>query len=159
MSLTRDDVLNQAKREIMEISIEELKARLDQGSPLFLLDVRGREEVEQGYIEGAVHVPRGFLELNIEQVVQDRSTPMIVYCAGGVRSALAAKTLQEMGYTDIVSMAGGFNDWRDAGFPVARPEPENHGTERKTAELESEIEQLRRQLEEKERELTSLKKR
>jgi adenylyltransferase/sulfurtransferase len=159
MALTRDDVLNQAKREIVEISIEELKARLDQGGSLFLLDVRGREEVAQGYIEGAVHIPRGFLELNIEQVVQDRSTPMVVYCAGGVRSALAAKTLQGMGYTDVVSMAGGFNDWRDAGFPVAQPEPENHGVETKAAELESEIEQLRKQLEEKERELTSLKKR
>lgn len=157
MPLTRDDILNQARREIQELSVEELKTLLDHGSPLLLLDVRGKEEVEQGYVEGAIHIPRGLLELDIERVAQDGSTPMVVYCAGGVRSALAARTLQEMGYTNVASMAGGFSDWRDSGFPVAKPEPENHGEEKKVTKLESEIEQLRRQLQEKEQELSSLK--
>ena len=85
-----------------------------------LLDVREVEEYSQGTIAGAVHVPRGSLELDVEGRVPDKTAPIVVYCAGGVRSAFAAKTLADLGYTDVVSMAGGFNRWKDEGRPWSR---------------------------------------
>src|SRR5581483_1652178 len=80
------------------------------------LDVRERDEWEEGHIPGAVHVPRGFLESRIEQVAPDRGQRVVVYCAGGSRSAFAAKSLQELGYENVVSLAGGFTDWKRNGF-------------------------------------------
>ena len=84
-----------------------------------VLDVREPDEYEQGAIPGAVHIPRGHLESQVEGRIADQTAPIVVYCAGGVRSAFAAKTLSELGYTDVVSMAGGFNKWKDEGRDVA----------------------------------------
>jgi molybdopterin/thiamine biosynthesis adenylyltransferase/rhodanese-related sulfurtransferase len=81
-----------------------------------LVDVREQDEVDQGIIPGAIHIPRGFLEMRIEDAVRDHSTPLVVYCAGGVRSLFAAESLQQLGYTDVTSMAGGFNGWKSAGL-------------------------------------------
>src|SRR5689334_21008796 len=86
-----------------------------------MLDVRERDEYEQGFIPGAVHIPRGNLETRIEANVPDRSTPVIVYCASGSRSAYAAKTLGELGYTDVVSLAGGFSSWKQNGYDWKLP--------------------------------------
>ena len=80
-----------------------------------MLDVREPDEHEQGALVGALHIPRGHLEAQIEGRIVDKNAPVIVYCAGGVRSAFAAKTLQELGYTNVLSMAGGFGKWKDEG--------------------------------------------
>ena len=112
------ELFNQARAQIREIDAAGAEEVL--GSALFL-DVREPDEYEQGTIPGSVHIPRGNLELQVEGRVPDRSVPIVVYCAGGVRSAFAAKTLAELGYEDVTSLAGGFNGWKDAGRPWAVP--------------------------------------
>ncbi|MGQ0615988.1 MAG: molybdopterin-synthase adenylyltransferase MoeB [Acidimicrobiia bacterium] len=108
------DLLNQTKQEIREVDTavaDELRSR----PGTVVLDVREPDEYEQGAIPDALHIPRGMLESSIESRVTDHDTPLIVHCAGGVRSAFAAKSLTELGYTDVVSVAGGFNKWKDEG--------------------------------------------
>ena len=115
------DLLNQTKAQIREIDT----ATADEArhaDRAVLLDVREPDEYEQGAVPGALHIPRGNLESNIEGRVPDRSTPLLVMCAGGVRSAFAAKTLDELGYTDVVSIAGGFNRWKDEGRDWSTPQ-------------------------------------
>ena len=106
------DLLAQVKKEIREV--DPAGAELEGARALFL-DVREADEYAQGAIPGALHLPRGFLEVQIEGVVPGKERPIVVYCAGGTRSAFAAKSLQELGYADVVSMAGGFNRWKDEG--------------------------------------------
>lgn len=117
--MTRDDVIREAMEQVGEVAIDDVRSMLACENRPVLLDVRGRDEFEQGWIDGAVHVPRGLLELRIEEIVPEPSTPIVVYCAAGIRSVLAAKTLQDMGYVHVSSMRGGFNGWKDAGLPVA----------------------------------------
>jgi molybdopterin/thiamine biosynthesis adenylyltransferase/rhodanese-related sulfurtransferase len=112
------DLLNAAKAEIREVTPDEVAANLDH---LTILDVREPDEYEQGALPGAVHVPRGQLEFSIEGRLTDKNAPIAVYCAGGTRSAFAAKTLQDLGYSDVVSMAGGFNKWKDEGHTWTTP--------------------------------------
>ncbi len=119
--LNRDQLLRKAKDEINEISVQQLKQRLDAGEELTVIDVRERDEFVQGHLPGAVFVPRGFLELQIEQVQPDRDKPLVIYCAGGVRSVLAARNLLEMGYEEPISLIGGFNGWKNAGFDFKIP--------------------------------------
>ena len=116
---TYPELLAQVKREIDEIDAPSAAA-LD-SEPLFV-DVRERDEWDEGHIPGALHVPRGHLESRVEQVVPDRARRVVVYCAGGNRSAFAAKTLEELGYEDVRSLAGGFTDWKRNGFPVQLPQ-------------------------------------
>ena len=106
------DLLSQVREEIEEINPEEAERRLSSAT---LLDVREADEYAQGAIPGALHLPRGFLEVQVEGRLPDKSQPVIVYCAGGTRSALAAKALQDLGYRSVVSMDGGFNRWKDEG--------------------------------------------
>ena len=113
-----NELLAAVKRQIREVEPAEAQARAGDS---VLLDVREVEEYSQGTIAGAVHVPRGSLELDVEGRVPDKAAPIIVYCAGGVRSAFAAKTLADLGYTDVASMAGGFNRWKDEGRPWSTP--------------------------------------
>jgi molybdopterin/thiamine biosynthesis adenylyltransferase/rhodanese-related sulfurtransferase len=113
------DLLNAAKAEILEVTPDEVAANLDH---LTILDVREPDEYEQGALPGAVHVPRGQLEFSIEGRLTDKNAPIAVYCAGGTRSAFAAKTLQDLGYSDVVSMAGGFNKWKDEGHTWSTPQ-------------------------------------
>ena len=112
MSTPRDQ-LNAAKAEIHEIDPRDVAARLDHYT---LLDVREPDEHEQGAVPGAIHIPRGNLEFSVEGRLTDKHAPIAVYCAGGVRSAFATKTLQDLGYTDVVSITGGFNKWKDEGL-------------------------------------------
>jgi molybdopterin/thiamine biosynthesis adenylyltransferase/rhodanese-related sulfurtransferase len=109
------DHLASVKAGIREQSPAEAAEALRAGPRPTLIDVRERDEYEQGFIPGAAHIPRGNLESRIEQRVPDRATPLIVYCAAGNRSAYAARTLSELGYTDVVSMAGGFTAWKQNG--------------------------------------------
>ncbi len=106
------ELLARTKSEITEISPEEAEARL--GS-VTVLDVREQDEYDAGTIPGAVHIARGFLESQVESRVTDRDAELVVYCAGGVRSAFAVRTLVEMGYTNVVSMAGGYGQWKNEG--------------------------------------------
>jgi molybdopterin/thiamine biosynthesis adenylyltransferase/rhodanese-related sulfurtransferase len=115
---TYRELLEQVKGEIDEISTVDAAARGD--GPLFL-DVRELDEWDEGHIPGAVHVPRGNLESRVESLVPDRSRTIIAYCAVGARSAFAAKTLTELGYEDVASLAGGYTDWKRNGFPTQLP--------------------------------------
>jgi molybdopterin/thiamine biosynthesis adenylyltransferase/rhodanese-related sulfurtransferase len=107
------DLLSQTKQQIREIDTAEAAAARDAGA--VVLDVREPEEYEQGAIPGAIHIPRGNLESNIENRIPDKSAPVLIHCASGVRSAFAAKTMQDLGYRDVVSVKGGFNRWKDEG--------------------------------------------
>lgn len=111
---TFQELLAEALAVIDEVDAVEAARRHDAGA--ILLDVREPDETQTGSVAGALLVPRGMLELQIEQKVSDRSVPVVVMCAGGTRSALAAKTMLDMGYSDVVSLAGGFNAWKDAGL-------------------------------------------
>lgn len=106
------DLLNEVKSQIREVDPLGAEARWDEA---LFLDVREPEEYGQGAILRATHIPRGQLESQVEGLLVDKSTPIIVYCAGGARSAFAAKTLRDLGYADVLSMEGGFNRWKDEG--------------------------------------------
>ena len=112
---TYRDLLQQVKSEIHEIDAAEARAELDDG---VLLDVREQDEWDEGHLPRAIHIPRGNLESRVEAAIPDRNARVVVYCAAGNRSAFAAKTLEELGYTDVVSLAGGFTDWKRNGFPI-----------------------------------------
>ncbi len=114
------DLLAAAKAEITEIDTATADTRIAAGG-VTVLDVREPDEFDQGALPGVIHIPRGHLEAQIENRISDKSVPVIAYCAGGVRSAFAAKTLQDLGYTDVVSMAGGFGKWKDEGRAWKKP--------------------------------------
>ena len=113
------DLLSSAKSEIVEISTDEAAERIAAGH--LILDVREPDEYEEGALEGVIHIPRGHLEAQIENRIVDKSLPVVIYCAGGVRSAFAAKTMQELGYEQVASMDGGFGRWKDEGRPWRQP--------------------------------------
>lgn len=110
--------LNAIKKQIREIAPAAVQDKLALKSDFILIDVRELHEVEMGIIPGAVAIPRGFLELKINALVPDDQKEIILYCAGGNRSALSAKALQDMGYANVLSMAGGYGKWQHEGFPV-----------------------------------------
>lgn len=110
-------LLSAAKGQITEIDVVTGKALLALGGTLFI-DVRRDSEWAAGHLAGANHMDRGLLEFSVEQAVPDKSTPIVVYCKTGGRSALAALTLKQMGYTNVKSMNGGFDAWQKAGYPV-----------------------------------------
>ncbi len=114
---TYRELLQQTRSEISEIDATQARDRIESGEPI-VVDVREQDEWDEGHVEGAVHVPRGYLESRIERLAPDTSRPVIVYCSAGNRSAFAAKTLADLGYEDVVSLAGGFTDWKRNGFPV-----------------------------------------
>ena len=114
------DLLANAKSQIVEIDTAAAEARIQAGN-VFVLDVREPDEYDEGALENAVHIPRGHLEAQIEGRALDRDQTIVVYCAGGVRSAFAARTLQELGYSDVLSMAGGFGKWKDEGRTWRQP--------------------------------------
>src|ERR671938_1296824 len=120
MSPSGAEFIRQIKSQIDEVDPSEVKSHL--GNGVVLVDVRESEEWDAGHIPGAVHVPRGYLESRIEGAVPDRSQRLVVYCASGQRSALAAHTLHELlGYEDVASMTGGITLWKDRGFEVETP--------------------------------------
>ena len=114
------DLLAQAKSKIVEIDTAAAQKRIEEGN-VVVLDVREPDEYEQGALPNALHIPRGHLEAQIEGRAVDRDQTIVVYCAGGVRSAFAAQTLQELGYTDVLSVAGGFGKWKDEGREWRQP--------------------------------------
>jgi molybdopterin/thiamine biosynthesis adenylyltransferase/rhodanese-related sulfurtransferase len=118
MAKTYQQIMDEARRAVGEVSPDEVKAKLEGDKPPVLLDVRERDEVRQGYIPGALSLPRGFLEMRVEEAVPDKSAPIVAYCAGGTRSLLAGRILRELGYTNVVSMRGGFTAWKNQGLPI-----------------------------------------
>ena len=116
MAQTYKELMDEARQIVPEVTIEDVKAQMGNGAKTTLLDVREREEYREGHLEGAVPLPRGFLEMRIEETVADKSAPIIAYCAGGVRSLIAARTLKEMGYEQVTSMSGGYTAWKNAGY-------------------------------------------
>jgi sulfur-carrier protein adenylyltransferase/sulfurtransferase len=123
MAKTYSDLFSEIRSNVKLISLEALKERVESRAqkPFTLVDVREKDEVRAGYIPGAVHVPRGFLEMQAEQKLPNKSEEIIVYCAGGTRSAFAAKTLAELGYENVTSANPGFVRWKDLKYPVELP--------------------------------------
>ncbi len=121
MAKTFQDIMAETRRAIREISLEELKTRLEGPRDFTLVDVREGDEFRAGHIPGAVHIPRGHLESKAESTLVEKGARIVLYCAGGTRSALAAKTLQEMGYTNIESANPGFSQWKDRRYPMEVP--------------------------------------
>jgi rhodanese-related sulfurtransferase len=113
-------IVKDAKTRITECTVQDVKARLDAGERFQLIDVREESEYARGHLPGAVHIGKGVIERDIEQKVPDSAAPLVLYCGGGSRSALAADALQKMGYTRVISMDGGWRGWNDAGFPVEK---------------------------------------
>jgi molybdopterin/thiamine biosynthesis adenylyltransferase/rhodanese-related sulfurtransferase len=111
------ELLQQVRGEISEVDATHARELIDEREPV-IVDVREQEEWDEGHIPGAVHIPRGHLESRIERAAPDSSRPVLVYCSAGNRSAFAAKTLGELGYDEVTSLAGGFTDWKRSGFPV-----------------------------------------
>ena len=118
MSVSFQDYISQVKSQVSEVTVNQLKDELEGGTTALVLDVREKHEQENGVIEGAKLVPRGVLEPSIENMVPDRNAEIYIYCAGGVRSAMAAKSLQDLGYQNVHSVEGGFGAWARAGMPV-----------------------------------------
>ena len=116
MAKTYKQLMEEARQAIPEVTVDEVKNRVERGEKWALLDVREREEYREGHLDGALSLPRGFLEMRVEETVPDKSAPVIAYCAGGVRSLIAARTLKEMGYENVVSMSGGYTAWKNAGY-------------------------------------------
>ncbi|MBK8169086.1 MAG: molybdopterin-synthase adenylyltransferase MoeB [Sandaracinaceae bacterium] len=121
MPKTYADLLSDIKGQIRTVTLDEVKRRLDAKESYVLVDVREKDEVRAGFIPGAISIPRGFLEMQVEQKVPDKNANVILYCAGGTRSAFAAKALQDLGYANVESANPGFVRWKDIGYPVETP--------------------------------------
>jgi rhodanese-related sulfurtransferase len=112
-------IVNDAKTRIHETNVDEIKARLDRGDKFTLLDVREETEYAKDHLPGAIHLGKGIIERDIEEMAPSFDTPLVLYCGGGFRSALAADNLQKMGYRNVLSMDGGIREWREKGFPLS----------------------------------------
>lgn len=118
--MNKNELLSQARREVPEINVEDARRLVDQKADVTFVDVREQHEFDEGALPGATFIPRGFLELRVEdKIPKDRE--VVVYCAGGTRSLLAGQTLRTLGYDKVRSMAGGFTKWKDAGHPWTKP--------------------------------------
>jgi len=115
-------IVDDAKSRIREMGVDEVLVRRQAGDAFQLIDVREDREWEAGHAEGASHIGRGVLERDIETLIPAKDAPIVLYCGGGFRSALAADNLQKMGYTNVISMDGGIRAWREAGYPIERGE-------------------------------------
>ena len=113
-------LVNDAKARIRETNVQEVKKRLDNKETFTLVDVREDGEWAKGHLPGAIHLGKGIIERDIENAVPEKATSIVLYCGGGFRSALVADNLQKMGYTNVISMDGGWRGWNDAGFATVR---------------------------------------
>ena len=120
MAKTFKELMDEARQSVPEWNVDDVRSRLSNGKGYTLVDVREKEEYREGHLEGALSLPRGFLEIRVEEAIAEKNTPIIAYCAGGTRSLLAAKQLREMGYTDVVSMTGGYTAWKNGGHPFVQ---------------------------------------
>jgi rhodanese-related sulfurtransferase len=112
------EIVREVKRRIRETDVATVRARQKRGENFYLVDVREDSEWDKGHLPGAIHLGKGVIERDIENVIPDVNAEIVLYCGGGYRSALAADNLTRMGYTNVVSMDGGFRGWNEAGFPI-----------------------------------------
>jgi len=117
-SVAFEKLCEDAKSRVREITVEEVKLKLDAGEKFRFIDVREDREWEIDHAAGAEHLGRGIIERDIEKTAPDKDAQIVLYCGGGFRSALAADNLQKMGYTNVLSMAGGIKAWREADYPM-----------------------------------------
>lgn len=115
------DLLRQARQRSEVVDAETVRQRMLSGETFALVDVREGDEFRAGHLPDAIHIPRGYLELQVDAKLPDKKAPVVIYCAGGNRSALAAATLDNLGYSNILVLTGGFTNWRDSGLPVVVP--------------------------------------
>jgi rhodanese-related sulfurtransferase len=113
-------IVDDARTRVRETSVDDVKARLDRGDKVILVDVREESEFAKDHLPGAIHMGKGVIERDVEQKVPDLNAEMVLYCGGGFRSALAADNLQKMGYTRVISMDGGIRGWREKGYPLTK---------------------------------------
>jgi len=113
-------IVDDARSRVRETTVDEVKARLDSHDKFVLVDVREDREFDADHIPGAVHLGKGVIERDIEATYPALDTPLILYCGGGFRSALAADNLQKMGYSNVISMDGGIREWREKGYPLEK---------------------------------------
>ncbi len=113
-------IVNDSKSRVKETTVDDVKQRLDQGEKFVLVDVREESEFVKDHLPGALHLGKGVIERDIEGRVPDLNAPLVLYCGGGFRSALAADNLQKMGYTNVISMDGGMREWREKNYPLTR---------------------------------------
>ena len=113
-------LVQEAKRRIRETNVPAIKERIDRGTTFYLVDTREESEWARGHLPKAIHLSKGIIERDIEQKIPDKSAPIVLYCGGGFRSALAADNLQKMGYTNVESMDGGYRGWTEAGLPIEK---------------------------------------
>src|ERR1700704_5981319 len=113
-------IVDDAKKRVRETTVDEVKAKMDRGEQFFLVDVREESEYSKDHLPGAIHLGKGIIERDIEERVPQLNAPLVLYCGGGYRSALAADNLQKMGYTNVLSMDGGIRGWREKNFPLNR---------------------------------------
>jgi len=111
-------IVEDAKKRVRETSVDDVKARLDRGDRFLLIDVREESEYAKDHLPNAIHLGKGIIERDIEERVPELNAPLVLYCGGGYRSALAADNLQKMGYTNVLSMDGGIRGWREKHFPL-----------------------------------------
>jgi rhodanese-related sulfurtransferase len=112
-------IVDEARRRTRELTVDQVKQKLDRKEPFHLIDVREESEWTKDHIAGATYLGKGIIERDIEQRVPNKQAEIVLYCGGGFRSALAADNLQKMGYTNVFSMDGGIRSWREKGFPLA----------------------------------------
>ena len=115
------EIVKDAKTRVRETDIHTVKQRRDQGEAFHLVDVREDNEWERSHLPGAIHLGKGIIERDIERTIPDTSAEIVLYCGGGYRSAMVADNLQKMGYTNVISMDGGFTAWKNAGYPLVLP--------------------------------------
>lgn len=114
-------IVEETRPRIREVGVADVRTMLDRGDRFHLIDVREEEEWQRGHLPSATHLCKGIVERDIETVIPDFDAPIVLYCGGGYRSALAADNLQRMGYRNVISMDGGWRGWTEAGYPIVQP--------------------------------------
>lgn len=115
-----EKLCEEARKNVTEVSTQQVKEMMDNGTVPLIIDVREESEFGKDHLPGAKHIGRGVLERDIETIIPDKNTPMVLYCGGGYRSALAAESIQKMGYTGVLSMDGGYRGWSEANYPLVK---------------------------------------
>jgi rhodanese-related sulfurtransferase len=124
-------LVNDAKTRVKETGVHELKQWQDGGEQFYLVDTREDREWERGHLPGAMHLSKGIIERDIENAIPDHAAKIVLYCGGGFRSALVADNLQKMGYTNAISMDGGWREWTEAGYPTEGGEQSSRSASQK----------------------------
>ena len=114
------DIVNDSKKRVHEMTVHYVKHKMDRGEHFYLIDVREESEWNKDHLPGAIHLGKGIIERDIEAAIPDPDAPIVLYCGGGFRSALAADNLQRMGYKNVISMDGGFSGWKDSNYPLEK---------------------------------------